>query len=137
MQAGDRIAVVKGKKCRRHLVVDDSKTNRDILAAYLQGRGLAVDCVATGAEALKRVAELGNDGYDVVWTDLNMAGMTGEELAKKLRETGYQNYLAVLTGNISAEQSARCKEIGVDLICLKPLRKKNLLEFPIMRIYEE
>ena len=67
---------------RRVLVVDEMEVNRTLLARQLGALGLSPTCAASGAEALERVGE----GFDLVITDHNMAGMDGLELARALRE---------------------------------------------------
>jgi hypothetical protein len=42
----------------------------------------------------------------------------------------------VLTGAGSPELHASCKAAGVDLVCLKPMRKKVLHELPVMQLYQ-
>lgn len=131
----DRLACVKEQRTKNHLVVDDAETNRNILKAYLQGKGVVVDVCATGMEALVKVEEKGIDYYDVVWSDLNMPDVGGEELSKALRSKDYKKYIVILTGNISAEGRTACANVGVDLVCLKPMRKRDLYDLPIMQLY--
>jgi CheY-like chemotaxis protein len=92
---------VKQNKARRHLVVDDAEINRRLIQLYLEAKHLTVDAAASGAAALEKVEAAGIDGYDVVWTDLSMEGMSGIELTTQLCGLGFQGYVVVLTGNIS------------------------------------
>ena len=138
MKAGtaeEHIANVEKKKVCRHLVVDDAATNRSILKLYLESQKLVVDEADSGDTAMEKLRELGKEGYDVIWTDLSMKGMGGLELAREARKFGFDRYLVVLSGNVKPEQQVQLKEVGVDLVCLKPLRKKTLLELSVMRLY--
>ncbi len=128
---------IEATRTNRHLVVDDAKTNRTLLRMFLESKSksIAVDEADTGTDAFALVTAAGKDGYDVVWTDLNMDGMNGLQLAKELRKFGFAKYLVVLTGTSTSELNAQCKEVGVDLVCLKPLRKKALLELPVMQLF--
>jgi CheY-like chemotaxis protein len=128
---------VKQNKTRRHLVVDDAEINRRLIQLYLEAKNITVDAVASGPAALEKVEAAGIDGYDVVWTDLSMEGMSGIELTTQLRGLGFQGYVVVLTGNISESAMRACHAAGVDEIFLKPMRKKTVHEMPIMQLYEQ
>jgi two-component system sensor histidine kinase RpfC len=126
---------VSNAKQYRHLIVDDAKTNRDLLKLYLETKALVIDAVENGNLALEKMQEHGIDGYDVVWTDLKMDGMSGAELTAAIRKLGFKKYVVVLTGNVTSDTQAECIAAGVDLICLKPMRKKALLELAVMQLY--
>jgi CheY-like chemotaxis protein len=76
-----------GKKATmplRVLVVDDDALSCEVLAVLLHGAGYAVETADSGDGALlhlQRVSTL----PQVVLTDLQMPGMTGNELARQLR----------------------------------------------------
>lgn len=122
------------KSCR-HLVVDDAVTNRDLIKLYLQGKGIQVDTAENGKSALSKVQDAGIHGYDVIWTDLKMEPLSGIDLTNELRKLGFKKYICVLTGNASLDDQRACQAAGVDLVCLKPIRKKELLELSVMQLY--
>jgi CheY-like chemotaxis protein len=66
------------------LVVDDDALSRDVIALLLQNAGYAVETADSGDAALLhlKAARL----PDVVLTDLEMPGVTGNELALRLRD---------------------------------------------------
>src|SRR6202451_4900460 len=66
------------------LVVDDNAANRDVLERRLTREGHTVVPVATGAAALKLVAER---GFDLVLLDLIMPEMSGFEVLRRLKAT--------------------------------------------------
>jgi len=117
--------------------VDDAATNRSLLRMFLESKSksIAVDEAANAKDALALVTAGGKDAYDVVWTDVNMDGMSGVALAKELRQLGFAKYVVVLTGTGSAELHTQCKAAGVDLVLLKPMRKKALHELAVMQLY--
>jgi CheY-like chemotaxis protein len=62
------------------LVVDDEKSQREILEMILSGEGYDVT-TASGEAAMKFVADR---HFDLVLTDLKMTGMSGLDLLKEL-----------------------------------------------------
>jgi signal transduction histidine kinase/DNA-binding response OmpR family regulator/HPt (histidine-containing phosphotransfer) domain-containing protein len=68
---------------RRLLVVDDNETNLRILDHQLSRAGATCVLVGGGAAALEAIA---TQDFDVVVLDLHMPGMSGDELAARLRD---------------------------------------------------
>ena len=136
--AEDHLKNIELTRTNRHLVVDDAQTNRSLLRMFLESKSksIVVDEAVDAKEALALVKGVGKDGYDVVWTDVNMDGMSGIELTKELRQTGFAKYVVVLTGNGTTELQASCKAAGVDLVLLKPMRKKAVHELAVMQLYK-
>ncbi|MBL9216112.1 MAG: response regulator [Opitutaceae bacterium] len=67
----------------RVLIVDDNATNRQILATHARSWGMLPTEADSGAAALALVE--GGAVFDLGLLDLNMAGMHGDELARRLR----------------------------------------------------
>lgn len=64
------------------LVVDDSSTQREMIAALLQSHSFAVWMAEDGAEALERAQQT---SPDVILLDVLMPGMNGYEACRKLK----------------------------------------------------
>ena len=66
----------------RVLVVDDNSINRRLAMAFVKRLGFVVEEVEDGAAALERLAA---SPFDVVFLDISMPGMSGEEVLARLR----------------------------------------------------
>ena len=66
----------------RILVVDDQRTNAEIIAGLLRNLGYEVEIALEGASALERVREM---PIDLVISDIMMPGMDGYQLCRRLR----------------------------------------------------
>ena len=69
--------------------------------------------------------------FDAVLTDLNMPGLSGEELVARAQSVGYRGKLVVLSGLITTEASQRLRAAGVAALVQKPFefqRIKALLD---------
>jgi class 3 adenylate cyclase len=101
------------------LVVDDSETNRDILARRLTREGYEVETVPDGARALEAV---GLRRFDLVLLDIMMPGLNGYQVLERLKTTPELRDIPVIM--ISAldeiDGIVRCIEMGAEDYLPKP-----------------
>jgi len=64
------------------LSVDDSESNRVLIEMYLEDHPYSVTCALNGLGALKFFE---NDIYNCILMDIEMPGMNGFEVVKKMR----------------------------------------------------
>jgi len=114
----------------RVLVVDDSKTNREILRGYLDPRVTRCEEAGTAQDALLllHAAASAGEPYELVVLDLHMPGMDGLELAQAIRKAPSLRAarLIVLTSTPTHRAAARAARI--DGYLTKPVRRAALLE---------
>ena len=69
------------------LVVDDDALSRDLLTVVLESEGCEVEVAASGEAAVTRLGagKAGRPIPDVVMTDIQMPGLTGEALARAMK----------------------------------------------------
>ncbi|MGQ0567155.1 MAG: response regulator transcription factor [Gemmobacter sp.] len=101
----------------RLLLVEDDLPLAEALTALLAGSGYAVDCVqdGTGAEALV-MAEV----FDLVILDLNLPGMDGLTLLRRIRARQGSPAVMILTARGAAEERVRGLDLGADDYMAKP-----------------
>jgi len=110
----------------RLLVVDDNDTCRKVLEQQCSGWGMEVTTAASGKEALallRTKAHL-HEYFDVVLLDQGMPGMTGMQLASKIREDFSLNHdilLIMLTGMSSSPSKIVARNAGIKRILAKPV----------------
>lgn len=110
----------------RVLVVDDNDTCRKVLVQQCSAWGLNVSAVPSGKEALALLRTKAHlrDYFDVVLLDQNMPGMTGMQLAAKIKEDPSLNHdilLIMLTGISNAPSKVIARNSGVKRILAKPV----------------
>jgi signal transduction histidine kinase/DNA-binding response OmpR family regulator len=110
----------------RVLVVDDNDTCRKVLMQQCTAWGLNVSSVASGKEALALLRTKAHlrDYFDVVLLDQNMPGMTGMQLAAKIKEDPSLNHdilLIMLTGISNAPSKIIARNSGIKRILAKPV----------------
>ncbi len=107
------------------LVVDDTPANVRLLEAILEPAGFSVVSASSGPEALERVVA---DQLDLVLLDVQMAGMNGYEVCRRIRENEATALLPVVMIT-SHGSEARIDGIraGADDFVTKPFDQQELL----------
>ncbi|MBI5509740.1 MAG: response regulator [Deltaproteobacteria bacterium] len=109
------------------LIVDDSRTYREVVRAYLEMEG--IDCVCAGGtdEGLALAIQ---EGPDLVITDMSMPGMSGLELCRQLKANfKTSNTPIIMITSSRGEDTARAaQEAGVDLLLWKPFPRELVME---------
>lgn len=110
------------------LVVDDNKTNRQILRAYAQAWGMTVVEAASGAEALALLDASLPCPFHVAAIDMNMPGMDGETLGRALSSKPHLRgmRLIMLTSMGQRGDVDRLTEAGFAAYLQKPVRQQQL-----------
>ena len=103
---------------RKLLVVDDDPVVARSFERVLKGKGYAVITARDGEEALRK---LSNEEYDAVFTDIRMPGMSGLEVAERVKARQPWLPVVIVTGYGSEENEARAAAAGVSGFLRKPL----------------
>ncbi len=106
------------------LIVEDHKDIAEMVIAYLENRGFAVDYAADGVTGLHLAV---SNNYDAVILDLMLPGMDGLELCKKLRgEAKNDTPIIMLTARDTLSDKITGLEIGADDYLVKPFAIQEL-----------
>ena len=100
----------------RVLVIDDDPENRDSVQALLEYFGYECGIAADGHSGLKR---LEGETWDLVITDLMLAGMTGWQVVDAIRGRVPGVPVIVITGLDDPSVRTRARQCQVSLL-LKP-----------------
>ncbi|MBF0529794.1 MAG: response regulator [Deltaproteobacteria bacterium] len=107
------------------LLVDDETDFIDALSKRLAIRGLNVDTVSCGLEALSKVAD---SDYDAIVLDLAMPDMDGLETLKRLLAEKPGLPVILLTGHPTPKISEEAAKRGAADFLEKPMEINDLLE---------
>ncbi|MGT2466621.1 ATP-binding protein [Mesorhizobium atlanticum] len=95
---------------KRLLVVDDNATNRRIMSMQAQSWNMVASASEHPADALRRLKA--GEIFDVIVLDMNMPGMDGIELARRIRALeGLQGIPLVLLSSMVPMSEDRKKEV--------------------------
>src|SRR4026209_531271 len=107
------------------LVVDDEKSQREILEMILADEGCDVTTAASGEAALKFAKER---RFDLALTDLKMTGMDGIELLQQLLAFDSSIIVILLTAHGSIESAKEALRRGAFDYLQKPYDRDDLLQ---------
>ena len=103
---------------RKVLVVDDDPVVGRSFDRVLSGKGYAVITAGSAQEALNK---LETENYDIVFTDIKMPGMSGLEMAERVKQRRPWLPVVIVTGYGSPGNEARAEAAGVSGFLRKPL----------------
>src|ERR671918_2420219 len=107
------------------LVVDDEKSQREILEMILAEEGYDITTAASGEAALKFAKDR---RFDLALTDLKMTGMDGIELLQQLLAYDSSIIVLLLTAHGSIESAKEALRRGAFDYLQKPYDRETLLE---------
>ena len=108
------------------LLVEDVPSNRMLTAALLRRAGHRVDVAESGTEALRLVE---SRPYDIVFMDLVMPGMGGQEAARRIRTLpgpAARVPIIALTASSAQNEPLTVPDTGMDGLLTKPLLASEL-----------
>jgi excisionase family DNA binding protein len=108
----------------RVLIVDDDDVARELLAGVFATDTYEVETVPDGAAALDRLTD---GSYDLMITDLKMAGMDGLSVIREARRRTKGMPIIIVTGFSTEASAIEALNLGVCGYLTKPFRKPRVL----------
>jgi DNA-binding NtrC family response regulator len=109
----------------RVLVVDDERPTRFLLEKELPRAGYAVTSAQSGEGALDQVR---TQDFDVILLDLKMPGIGGMEALRRIRESGAEAEVVILTGHPDVDSAITAMKLGAYDYLTKPFKLTELEE---------
>jgi len=109
------------------LIVDDSKSMRQMIEMTLNDEGHNVTAAVDGVDALNKSEGL---SFDVIISDINMPNMNGIELIKELRKKPQFSSTPILclTTESGSDMKTQGKEAGATGWIVKPFEPEKLIK---------
>lgn len=124
-------------KNKRVLVVEDNAINMDTACQILKGMGVEIDKAVNGEEAVRKFQNSWEDYYDLVFMDIQMPVMDGNEATKKIRAMERRDAkvipIVAMTAYIFTEDIRASIQAGMDMHIAKPLNTQKLSD--VMKKY--
>jgi CheY-like chemotaxis protein len=116
--------VPRAGRSGRILVVEDERAVREVLVDVLRGQGHEVVACMDGTAALPHI-----DGpaFDLALVDLSMPGLSGWEVAQRLRAARPEVPIALVTGWGDQIDLGDAQARGVDYLVAKPFNVDDMI----------
>lgn len=126
--AGGPVVEAPAPRSLRVLSADDDASVRAVLRAMFAALGVDATVVDDGEVAIERAAE---NHYDAVFLDMNMAGVSGADAARAIRDRAEARAvpcprLVALTASAYPSDIERCMSAGMSHFLSKPVRLADL-----------
>ena len=120
---------LSGKKV---LILDDNKTNLDILTHVLERAGMDVVSLTHGKEvlpALEKALEC-EKPFDLFISDIQLPDISGYDVAIQVRKSGrpFERLLMIAFSSFTGREAKTCKEAGFNGFLSKPIRRDRLFQ---------
>ncbi len=113
------------KQRMRVLLVEDCEMVAHATEQMIDSFGHQVELVGDGLAAWA-VLSARPECYDLVFTDLNLPGISGVELVHRLRDIGYKGRVVIYSGYFSREHETELKSLKVDHLLPKPFSRAQI-----------
>lgn len=110
---------------KRILIVHDDQTEITLYQLILQEEGYIVETATTGLQALWVVRKT---GFHLVIINTKLPDLTGEEVAKELKQTEDKIGIVLITDYANFEDCIDSLDMGIDEILVKPIKPSELLD---------
>lgn len=108
------------------LVVDDQQDVCRGLARLIGQTGCRTETASSGEEALRKLRQ---DHFDIVFTDIMMEGISGEQLLHEIKRLWPDIEVVMITGHGSIEMAVSCLQSGASHFISKPFNNQEILAY--------
>lgn len=107
------------------LLVDDEEQFLAVLSERLETRGLKVNSVTSGEDA---IAQVEDKNFDAIVVDLAMPGINGIETMQRIKEKRPDLEIIILTGQATVKTGIEAMKLGAEDFLEKPVDLSVLLK---------
>ncbi len=100
------------------LLIDDEKSQRDILSGYLKKKGYTIFTAISGEDGIKIAKE---NLIDIILSDFKMPDMTGIEVLEEVKKMNPEISFIIITAFGTVENAVKAMRLGADDYISKPV----------------
>jgi two-component system OmpR family response regulator len=105
------------------LVVEDNTDMREAVVGYLRSNGYVVSGVGSGEDVFSHDLQL---KADIALLDISLPGISGLEITKRLKQTGFDGPIIALTARDTVDDKLVGLEAGMTDYLVKPFDLREL-----------
>ena len=116
--------ISSGQKKAKILIIEDEEDVCNLLKDILTYEGHEVETASNGKRGIEKFKK---KVFDMVLTDLGMPGMSGWQVAEKIKGINGNVPIALITGWSIDLKESEIKERGIDFVIKKPYELDQLV----------
>jgi DNA-binding response OmpR family regulator len=105
------------------LVVEDNTDMREAVVGYLRSNGYVVSGVGSGEDVFSQDLQL---KADIALLDISLPGISGLEITKRLKQTGFDGPIIALTARDTVDDKLAGLDAGMTDYLVKPFDLREL-----------
>ncbi len=121
---GDMDKDIKIYRNMKILVIDDERSIRNLMQEILEDEGHSVDVAEDGAKGVEMADK---ERYDIIFCDIKMPGLSGEEVLSTLHGKGIETPVIMISGHGDIDTAVSCIKNGAFDFLSKPLDLNRIL----------
>ncbi|MDT8421044.1 MAG: response regulator [Desulfuromonadales bacterium] len=106
------------------LLVDDVELFLELEKTFFRRDDVDLLVAGNGEQALTVIAD---EKPDLVFLDLHMPGINGDEVCRRIKQSGQQLPVVMVIQQRSPEDEQLCRDAGCDDILFKPVRRRDFI----------
>ncbi len=110
------------------VIVDDEKAIRKGIRDYIDWKSMGFEVVESFEDGRETIHYIEHNSIDVILTDIEMAEVSGIDLAKYIYENKGEIKVVIISGYKEFEYARKAVEYGVEHYLLKPIRMDEVTE---------
>ena len=110
------------------IIVDDEKVIRRGIRDYFDWAGMNFEVVALFEDGREAIDYLSKETVDVILTDIEMAEVSGLELAQYIHDNAMPQKVVIISGYKEFEYARKAVQYGVEYYLLKPIKMEEVTE---------
>jgi CheY-like chemotaxis protein len=107
------------------MIIDDDPAVRDVLREIVSTFGYTPHPVDSAKDA---VAMLTKGRIDLIFLDISMPEITGDQLLEFIRKKGFQTPVVVVSAHVDEEVEKRMRASGISGIIQKPFEVAEVID---------
>lgn len=116
---------------KRALLVEDNEINRWIACALLKSKGLEIEQVSNGREAVDKFIQSSEGYFDLIFMDIQMPVLNGYKATKEIRTSQHPQAKTIpiiaMTANVFKEDIEAARVAGMNGHVAKPIDSEELI----------
>lgn len=120
----------------RVLIADDEPKVCQLICELIDWGSLDMEIAGTANDGIKALEMTERLRPDIIITDIRMPGYDGLELINRIKETGIDSEIIIISGYSHFEYARRAIKYGIEEYLLKPVKKEELHK-TLLKLHEK